>query len=102
MPLVVLLFVINCSCASAKPFPLPLPTIGVETRGAGVAAALPTLENLQKSAIIGQKISLKSGKIFVNNGSLSGSPPHFISPALMLPTVIGGCGSNQIIEKTFA
>ena len=102
MPLVVLLFDINCSCASAKPFPLPLPTISVEDRGAGVAAALPTLESLQKSAIIGQKISLKSGKIFVNNGSLSGSPPNLISPTLLLPTVIGGCESNKAIEKTFA
>ena len=48
MPLVVLLFDINCSCASAKPFPLPLPTIGVEDRGAGVTTALPSLEKFAK------------------------------------------------------
>ena len=48
IPLLVLLFDINCSCASAKPFPLPLPTIGVEDRGTGVAAALPTLEKFAK------------------------------------------------------
>ena len=48
IPLLVLLFDINCSCASAKPFPLPLPTIGVEDRGTGAAAALPTLEKFAK------------------------------------------------------
>ena len=48
MPLLVLLFDMNCSCASAKLFPLPLLTIGVEDRGAGVAAALPTLEKFAK------------------------------------------------------
>ena len=32
-------------------------------------------KSLQKSAIIGQKISLKLGKMFVNNGSFIGQPP---------------------------
>ena len=32
-------------------------------------------KNLQKSAIIGQKIGLKSAKFFVNNGSFIGHAP---------------------------
>ena len=46
--------------------------IGVGDRGAGGAGGLQPShlwKILQKSAIIGQKIGLKSGKIFVNNGS---------------------------------
>ena len=39
--------------------------------------------NLQKSAIIRQKISLKSGKLFVNNESVIGSPLNLFPPALM-------------------
>ena len=44
-------------------------------QGGWGAAALPSLENLQKSPIIGQKIGLKSGKIFVKNGSFIGQAP---------------------------
>ena len=39
------------------------------------AAALPTLEKFAKSAKVGWKIGLKSGKIFVNNGSFMGQHP---------------------------
>ena len=47
-------------------------------QGAGGLQPSQRWKKLQKSAIIGQKIGLKSGKILVNNMDLlSGSPPEF-------------------------
>ena len=49
------------------------------------AAALSTLENVQKSTIVGQKIGLKSGEIFVNIRFFIVPPPLiFITPMPML------------------
>ena len=42
--------------------------------GAGGLQPSQLCKNLQKSAVIGQKIGLKSGKILVNNGSFIGQP----------------------------
>ena len=49
--------------------------IGVGDRGAGGLQPSHLWKILQKSAIIGQKIALKSGRIFANNGSFIGQPP---------------------------
>ena len=53
--------------------------IGVGDRGWGLQPS-QLWKNLQKSAIIGQKIGLRSGKIFINNGSSIGQPPKFYFP----------------------
>ena len=49
--------------------------ISVGDRGVGGLQPSRLWKTLQKLAIIGQKIALKSGKIFVNNGSSIGQPP---------------------------
>ena len=49
--------------------------VGVGDRGAGGAEAPPTLENFQKSALIGQKFALSRAKIVLNNGFFIGQPP---------------------------
>ena len=49
--------------------------IGVGDRGLGGLQPSQLWKNLQKSAMIRQKIGLKSGKIFANNGSVIGQPP---------------------------
>ena len=50
-------------------------TIGVGDRGAGGLQPSHLWKILQKSAIIGQKICLKSGKMFVNDGTFIGQLP---------------------------
>ena len=61
-------------------------------------AALQTLENLQKSAIIGQKSTLNSGKIFLINGNFIGEPPKFHYP---LPPTPMTSGSNASLKEFF-
>ena len=53
--------------------------IGVGTGGWGGAAAPQGWKILHKSATIGQKIGLKAGKVFVNNGSFIGPAPNILS-----------------------
>ena len=55
--------------------PRDIVCIGVGDRGAGGLQPSQLWKNLQKSAMIGQKIGLKLGKTYVNNGSSIGQPP---------------------------
>ena len=101
MPSLLLLFDIHCSCASAKPFELPLPTIAVGDRGAGMAAALPTMEKFAKICHNRAENQPKVGQNFRTQWIFyRAAPLNVLLLTLMLPTVIGGCGSNQIIEKS--